>query len=58
MDRSKRKLFLLCVCLLVILAGYGISSHRSSKTKASKEMQTGMKAASNPEALVKDLLDE
>jgi hypothetical protein len=55
MERSRRKLFLMGVCLLVLLTGYAIKSHKTSKIKASSEMKIGVKALTNPEALVQDL---
>ena len=57
MDRSRRKLFLLAVCLITLLIGYAIRSHKSSKTKVSSQTETGIKALTNPEALVKDLVE-
>ncbi|MBI2948019.1 MAG: hypothetical protein HYY23_10245 [Verrucomicrobia bacterium] len=57
MERSRRKFFLLCVCLATLLIGYVIASHKGSKAKASSQTQTGIKALTNPEALVKDLLE-
>jgi hypothetical protein len=55
MEISRRKLFLLSVCVLVLVTGYAIKSHKSSKVKASSEMKTGVKALTDPESLVKDL---
>ena len=57
MDRSRRKLFLLGVCLGTLLIGYVIASHKRSKAKPSSEMKTGVKALTDPEALVKDLIE-
>jgi hypothetical protein len=55
MEGSKIKLFLLGVCVIALLTGYAIYSHRSSKAKASSEMKTGVKVFTDPEELVKDL---
>ena len=57
MDRSRRKLFLLCVCLGTLLVGYAIASHKRSTVKPSSEMKTGVKALTDPEALVKGLIE-
>jgi len=53
MDRMQRKLFLALVCLVLLGIGYIIYSR--SNAKASKEMKTGVKAMSDPEALLKEL---
>ena len=55
MQDSRKKLFLLCVCVVLALAGYFFYSLRSSKVKASSEMKTGLKALTDPESVVKDL---
>lgn len=55
MERSQRKLFLMAVCLVVLLAGYGIYSHSRQKGKAPPELKTGMKVLSDPESIVRDL---
>ena len=51
-------LFLVFVCLAIILAGYGIFRHKSSKVRPSSEMKTGIKVLTDPEAIVKDLEKE
>ena len=48
-------LFLLCVCLAIVLAGYVIYRHKSSKVQASSELKTGLKVLTDPESAVKDL---
>jgi hypothetical protein len=55
MDESRKKLFLLTACLIVLLASYALYSHRSSKAKPSSEMKTGLKVLTDPESVVKDL---
>jgi len=48
-------LFLLCVCLGLILVGYLVYRHKSSKVQASSELKTGLKVLTDPESAVKDL---
>jgi len=54
MDESRKKLFLLAVCLIALLIGYAVYSHKSSKVKASSEMKSGLKVLTDPESVVKD----
>ena len=48
-------LFLLLVCLVMLLVGYGIYAHGRNKGKPPSELQTGVKVLSDPESVVKDL---
>jgi hypothetical protein len=48
-------LFLVIVCLVTILVGYGIYVHSRSKSKAPSELKLGVKVLSDPESVVKDL---
>jgi hypothetical protein len=58
MERSRTMLFLLCVCLAIVLAGYVIYRHKSSNVQPSSEMKTGVKVLTDPESVVKDLEKE
>jgi hypothetical protein len=55
MENSRRELLLMCVCLVALMVGYAVYSHRSSKVKTSSEMMTGLKVITDPELVVKDL---
>ena len=55
MERSQRMLFLLVVCLITVLVGYGLYVHNRNKTRPSSELKTGVQVLTDPESVVKDL---
>ena len=48
-------LFLLLVCLVMVIIGYGLYVHYSHKGKAPSELKTGVQVLTDPESMVKDL---
>ena len=48
-------LFLLLVCLVMLLAGYGLYVHQRDKGKAPSELKQGVQVLADPESVVKDL---
>ena len=48
-------LFLLVVCLVMVLVGYGLYAHYHHKAKAPSELKTGVQVLTDPESVVKDL---
>ena len=55
MERSQRMLFLLVVCLITVLVGYGLYVHNRNKTRPSSDLKTGVQVLTDPESVVKDL---
>jgi hypothetical protein len=55
METSQRVMFLILLCALAILVGYGIYAHKQNKAKPPSELQTGVQVLTDPESVVKDL---
>jgi hypothetical protein len=55
METGQKLLYLILLCLVLAMAGYGVYVHGRNKTRPPSELKTGVQVLTDPESVVKDL---